>query len=289
MITTEAAEAAKAVQRTWRITRLVLAAYTAAGILVLCCVALADPALVVNGGGLCFAVGASILIPQFILYLYRKSKGKELAETTRDTEHDDLTSPEAYYYSSQGYEKIRTGSYRLERADLTRLRVLVTVRYLCLMIAGFCLASAVASAVVNRWPTATTTAAVTQCTTDKDGSGCSGTWTVAGKTYSAVLWGTANTGGRPEPAVGSTLTVAYNTRYPSVLGRQNVPGAIACALIVVLLATGLGFWGNTWYKPYRAEVDAVAAGQGTATAARRPAPHRLPARDDRRTGKRRRR
>jgi len=95
---------------------------------------------------------------------------------------------------------------------------------------------------------------------------------VAGKTYSAVLWGTANTGGRPEPAVGSTLTVACNTRYPSVLGRQNGPGAIACAVIVVLLAAGLGFWGNTWYKPYRAEIDAVAAVQRTTTAARRPCP-----------------
>jgi hypothetical protein len=216
-------------------------------------------------------VAAGIGILQFIFWRYRIAKGKTLAEATRNSERYDLTSPEALYYSSHGYARIRTGSYRMGSIDLTRLRALTSFQYAAVIIAGFGLASVVASAIVNHSPTATTTATVNQCYTAKGGAYCTGTWTVAGQTYSATLWGNGNTSSRPEPAVGSALTVTYDTRYPSVLGTQSVGGDVVATIVAALMATGLWFWGNTWYKPYRAAVDAIAAGPSAAAAARRPA------------------
>jgi hypothetical protein len=59
-------------------------------------IALADPALVVNGSGACLAVVASILVPQFILHKYRMARGRELAKATRKAERYVLTSPDTY-------------------------------------------------------------------------------------------------------------------------------------------------------------------------------------------------
>jgi hypothetical protein len=286
MTTNEAAEAAKAVQRAWRISKLVLGAYLVTGTLALCWVAVADPALVVNGTGLCLAVVVGILAPQVILYRYRMARGKKLAEVTWDTERYDLTSPDAYYHTSHGYEKSRAGSYGTRRTDA--LWSAVFYRYLPLMFAGFFVAGAVAAAVINHEPTATTTATVTQCGTGKGSTiSCTGTWTVAGKAYSAMLWTSANTHGRPEPAVGSPLTVTYNTRYPSVLGKQSISDGATAAVLTGLIGSGLSFWSYSRYKPYRAELDAIAAGRGAAATARQPAPDKPPARDGRRTSKKR--
>ena len=288
MTTNKAAEAAKAVQRAWRTSKLVLGAYMVTGTLVLCWIAVADPALVVNGSGLGFAVLGSIVVLQVILYLYRMARGKKLAEATWDTERYDLTSPDTYYYTSNGfYDKSKTGSYGTGTTD--RIWHLVLLRYLALMFAGCFVAVAVAAVIVNREPTATTTATITQCTTGKTKTGtetdCSGTWTVAGKAYSADLWWTGNTGGRPEPAVGSTLTVTYDTRYPSMLGKQDVSDMVAAALGAGSLGLVLGFWNNSRYKPYRAELDAIAARPAPAAAARRPAADKPPARNGRRTSR----
>ena len=289
MTTNEAAEAAKAVQRAWLTSRLVLGAYMVTGTLVLCWIAVADPVRVVNGSGFCFAVAGSIVVPQIISVWYRMARGKKLAKATWNTERYDLTSPDTYYYTSNGYEKSRTGSYGPSRTDPAslwdRLRVMVLFRYVVLMLAGFCVATAVAAAVVNHSPTATTTATVTQCTTNKEGTGCSGTWTVAGKAYSADLWWSGWHGGGPEPAVGSTLPVTYDARYPSVLGKQSVSGGVGYAVFVGLIGSGLGFWNYSRYKPYRAELDAIAARPAPAAAARRPALDKPPARDGRRTSR----
>jgi hypothetical protein len=100
-----------------------------------------------------------------------------------------------------------------------------------------------------------------------------------------VLWGTGNTGGKPEPAVGSTLTVTYDTRYPSVLGKQSVSDAVAGVVLAVLVGCGMGLWSNSRNKPYHAEVDAIAARPAAAAAARRPAMDKPPARDGRRTSR----
>jgi hypothetical protein len=255
------------VQRSWRLTRLVLGGYVAAGTLLMCLAALIAPWLFSVHGWLGFVVIVSVVVPDFVLGRYRMARGRELTLATSKTEPKALTSPDIYYYDGTGGTD-DVGPFAQARvlasvaSNLQRLTVVAQA--LLLMFAGWLIASALATAATNRAATAVATATVTSCSPYRYGTVCTESWTVAGQSYSHEAWASspgADVG--PQPAVGSTRTVTYDPGHPSVLGNQSGagPGSIAWVVLTALGAVGVGAFGNYRYKPYRARVNAI-AGQG---------------------------